>query len=399
MKRHVSRKKLCDLSKDLIENFNEKIWINESLEKIIIPLDVPLLDKNKDSIENDNKNQNQYEQKKQKIENIDLLFENLDNHDSSNILILNSNNQLIKMETKNQLTDNLEEQLKNKYSKEKENGKKEEDIIVSEKNNKNKCNYCTKIFSRKDSLNRHLEGCLVKIFKESQLKKKLEEEKLKRIKDYQANNNSLPPSKNVEVIEYNKNKIYDWELYKHSLIPHQPIQYTDFSYYKGLCLIQMPFEDEFRDNHLTQDTKIRLFTSIHYPSLLFELMKNHHNINVVPESKETSIVYKKNGFARVNNDILTLETTLKLKKYFLKNYMEMKNFHPLMDNELFTIISDTLYKSILKKSDEDYKMDYLRIYDKNREHFNIEEIIKKNNFLIEDVGIKDFILKKQFIFF
>ncbi len=372
MKRHVNRKKLCDILEELKNNFDIINWKKESLEKIVQPID--------NSILNNNLNNNN---------DIDNIFNNLNINSFSNNLLIEDdfNNVIINNDNNN---NNLEEDLKNKYSNNNNN---------NDKKNKNeyKCNYCTKIYSRKDSLNRHLESCLVKYFKENQIKKKIEQDKLN---DYIQNKNSLPPSKNLQVVDYNKRKKYQWELYSSSLIPYQPnIEYNDFSYYKGVCLIQMPFDDDFRDNHITFDTKIRLFTSIHYPSLLYELLKNQHNINVVPENKETSIVYKKNGFIRVNNDILTLETTLKLKKYFLKNYLEIKNFHPLIDSNIFSLISEAIYKSIFKNADIDHKADYLKIFENNKELFNIEEIISTNNFLIEDLNMKDFIVKKQFIFF
>ncbi len=361
MKRHVNRKKLCDISNDLKNIFDAVNWKKDSLEKIINPLDITILENN--IVNNE-------------VENI---FTNLNTSSNEKL------NEDLNINNSNDNT-NLEEDLKNKYNKD------------SNKDNKEyKCNYCTKIYSRKDSLTRHLESCLVKYFKENQIKKKIEQDKLN---DFVHNKNSLPPSKNLQVVDYNKRKKYQWELYSSSLIPYQPnIEYNDFSYYKGVCLIQMPFEDEFRDNHISFDTKIRLFTSVHYPSLLYELLKNQHNINVVPENKETSIVYKKNGFVRVNNDFLTLETTLKLKKYFLKNYLEIKNFHPLIDSDIFSVISEAIYRSIIKNADIDHKSDYLRIFEHNREFFNIEEIIQNNKFLIEDLNMKDFILKKQFIFF
>ncbi len=374
MKRHLNRKIICDLSDELKDNFNNTNWKEESLEKIIVDLPSNILSENT---------------QKNPESTLNDIFNNLYPTDINQIDVSQ---------------ESVEDSLKKKY-KTNEKNDNDQDVVdpsgSEDKNSKNlhNCDYCKKKYSRKDSLTRHLQSCLIKYFKEKQKIQKMEEEKRIKEQDFKDNNNSIPPSKNLEVVTHKKNKIYDWELYK-SIIPYSPpIKYEDFSYYKGVCLIQMPFEDEFRDNHLSNDTKIRLFTSIHYPSLLYELMKNQHNANVVPENKETSIVYKKNGFIRVNNDFLTMETTLKLKKYFIKNYMNIKNFHPLIDSDLYSVMSDNIYKSILKKADVDYKSDFLKIFEYNKELFHIDEIVKNNNFLIEDMDMKDIILKKQFVFF
>ncbi len=414
MKRHINRVNLCDISIDLLNNFDEKNWKNESLEKVIEKVKLAHhlennLEKNNDLIQKEeHNNNNNNNNNNNELNEIDKIFNNVDfNNEYNNQLFLEKNIEIVikdkylnKKNNNNQTNNNIDNEINNNLDNQSNNNienqpQKSESLVVYNNNNNNKndnqCVYCQKIYSRKDSLNRHLQSCLVKYLKEKEIKNKIKDDKYK--KGLKENKN------NLQILPYQKKKIQDWELYSSSLIQYTPIQYTDFSYYKGVCLTEMPFEDDFRDNHLTNDTKIRLFTSIHYPSLLYELMKNQHNVNVVPENKDTSIVYKKNGFVRVNNDILTLETTLKLKKYFLKNYLEIKKFHPLIDTELYSVISDAIYKSILKKADQDYKLEYIKIYDNYKDTFKIEDIIRENKFLVEEANMKDFIFKKQFIFF
>lgn len=354
MKRHVLRVNICE---DLT-NYKNKNWKNESLEKVIINFDYSSLQLK----ENDN------------------LIKSLENDDIQSLC----------------KTENGNDTEKEKGSEKPQSNK----VAI-------KCEFCKNTFSRKDSLNRHLNSCLIKNCKEREELKKLNEENNyalilndnnnEIISKYNQFKNLVEGKKEEQIVKYNKPNV--WELYDISTITSNNFSYTDFSYYKGLCLLQMPFEDDFRDKHFSNDMKIRLFTSISYPCLLYEFLKNQNNVNVIPENDKTSIVYKKDGFVRMNNDILTMETTLKLKKYLLKNYQNFRDFHPLMDDDIYSSFCESIYKSILKKSDFDYKKDYLKIYEYNKKVFNIEEIIANNNFKILEFDFKSQIIKKQFIYF
>lgn len=290
------------------------------------------------------------------------------------------------------------------------------DVEDTTTDNNNKCEYCRRVFSRRDCLTRHLKNCLVKICKERDklrechpalclgvtAKRKIIDEvnyEHKEFNDYSLildnNNNNNNNQEQISI----PCEPCEWEIYDVSKITSNNFNYTDFSYYNGLCLLQLPHEEDYRDKHFSNDVKIRLFTSISYPCLLYEFMKNHNNVNIIPENEKTSIVYKKNGFVRMNNDILTLETTLKLKRYFLKNYQNFKYFHPLMDNDLYKTLCEGIYRCIIKKSDIDYKEDYLKIFENNKKIFDINDIIAKNNFRILEFDFKSQIIKKQFIYF
>ncbi len=292
------------------------------------------------------------------------------------------------------------------------------------------CENCGKEFTRKYTLDRHFNSCFSEKERDEFMKQKLFTENefrtnnnitinninnyntINTVRTIQINNTihidlkSLIEEKKKRDLEKEENKNNNLERWEYiDYISKRSINsnYLVTSQNDNTKLVMnQSFDSDYVDSHISFETKIRLFTSIDYLQLLYELLKNPVNINVSinnnsEELNENNkiIVYYQVGFKEVSKEELERETILKLKKYYLNNYLDLKKIHQSIDEDVLMNIMDPIYRSILRKSDLSYIEEVYRIYKKRSYLINIENIKNTLNLSFIDESES----QQQFIFF
>ncbi len=249
--------------------------------------------------------------------------------------------------------------IKKKY----EEFKKKESENNEENKKEIKCEYCFRIFTRKNNLEQHYDSCKVKSIIEGTNQE---------LTNLTINNNSF----NTTNIQNNI----------------QNINYITLNLDKqSIDKMLIPFYDKFDTSHISNETQLDLLLCTLYEETLKEILKNNSNLNFyINQSKENnSLIYVENQkIDKVNNEVIYTEIWKKVKDYLLESLNELKIIkNKYNKNKFNNMIIETIEKEIIKKhsylhSEDKMIFNAVRDIVKNCSEENKEQIL--NNLRIVD---------------
>ncbi len=131
------------------------------------------------------------------------------------------------------------------------------------------------------------------------------------------------------------------------------------------------FEHKYDQSEFSKDSFFGLLLQSVYNKTLSKLLENQNNINILPKDKDSSYILINDNIYIIDNTYLAKETSEKLKSFLLSIRNEIQDEF-LMDTSIYNTISEL----IMKRSKDDNKDKYMKIYRQKMKDIHIPSVKK-----------------------
>jgi len=131
------------------------------------------------------------------------------------------------------------------------------------------------------------------------------------------------------------------------------------------------FEHKYDQSNFSKDSFFGLLLQSVYNKTLSKLLENQNNINILPKDKDSSYILINDNIYIIDNTYLAKETSEKLKSFLLSIRNEIHDEF-LMDTSIYNTISEL----IMKRSKDDNKDKYMKIYRQKMKDIHIPSVKK-----------------------
>lgn len=226
--------------------------------------------------------------------------------------------------------------------------KKEDKIIPNTSDLKDEdkqlmCQYCNSSFSTRTNKNRHEKEC-----------KKKESVLCSTNIDmgFTGDNNSINNTVNNNNNSNNINVSVLSELEK-----------------KVVQMVQ--FDHKYDQSEMSKESFFSILLQSVYNKTLSKLLENQNNINILPKDNDSSYILINDNVYIIDNNYLAKETSEKLKTFLLSIRNELHE-EIRMDTSIYNTISEL----IMKRSKDDNKDKYMKIYRKKMNDIHLPSVKK-----------------------
>lgn len=131
------------------------------------------------------------------------------------------------------------------------------------------------------------------------------------------------------------------------------------------------FDKKYDQSDLSKESFFSLLLQSVYNKTLSKLLENHNNINILPKDNDSSYILINDNVYIIDNSYLAKETSEKLKTFLLTIRNELHE-EIKMDSNIYNTISEL----IIKRSKDDNKDKYMKIYRKKMNDIHIPSVKK-----------------------